>query len=105
MTTFNWQIEQLNCYPQSDNKTNVVFNIHWRCTGTDGNYTGTVYSTASVPAPTDSFTQFADLTKDQVLGWLWANGVDQTATEAAVQQQIDQQANPPVLNLNPPWSV
>ena len=105
MTTFNWQIEQLNCYPQSDNKTNVVFNIHWRCIGTDGNYTGTVYSTASVPAPTDSFTQFADLTLDQVLGWLWANGVDQTATETAVQQQIDNQINPPVLNLNPPWSV
>lgn len=105
MTTFNWQIEQLNCYPQSDNKTNVVFNIHWRCTGTDGNYTGTVYSTASVPAPTDSFTQFADLTKYQVLGWIWASGVDKDSAEAAVQAQIDNQINPPVLNLNPPWSV
>jgi hypothetical protein len=104
-TTFNWEISQLDCYPQADNQTDVVFNIHWRCTGTDGNYTGTVYSTASVPAPTDSFTEFADLTQEQVLGWVWANGVDQASTEAAVQAQIDNQANPPVLNLNPPWSV
>jgi len=105
MTTFTWTVTQLDCYPQYDNQTDVVFNIHWRCTGTDGNYTGTVYSTASVPAPTDSFTEFADLTQEQVLGWVWANGVDQASTEAAVQAQIDNQANPPVLNLNPPWSV
>jgi len=104
MTTFNWQIEQLNCYPQADNQTDVVFNIHWRCTGTDGNYTGTVYSTASVPAPTDSFTQFADLTKDQVLGWLWANGVDQASAEAAVQSQINNQINPPVVSPPLPWA-
>lgn len=106
MTTFNWQIEQLNCYPQSDNKTNVVFNIHWRCTGTDGTYNGSVYSTCSVNYVADTpYTPYADLTKDQVLGWIWANGVDQTATEAAVQAQIDNQINPPVLNLNPPWNV
>jgi hypothetical protein len=104
MTTFNWQIEQLNCYPQSDNKTNVVFNIHWRCTGVDGAYTGTVYSTASVPAPTDSFTEFADLTQDQVIGWIWSSGVDKDSAEAAVQAQIDAQINPPVVSPQLPWT-
>jgi hypothetical protein len=59
----------------------------------------------AVPAPTGTFTPYADLTQEQVLGWIWANGVDQTATEAAVQSQINNQINPPVLNLNPPWSV
>jgi len=43
------------------------------------------------------------LTQDQVLGWVWANGVDKTATEAAVQQQIDNQINPPVVSPPLPW--
>jgi hypothetical protein len=105
MTIFNWKISQLDCYPQVDGQTDVVFTVHWTCSGTDGTYNGNVYSTCSVPAPTDSFTPFADLTKDQVLGWIWANGVDQTATEAAVQTQINNQANPPVVALPPPWNA
>ena len=103
MTTFNWEVSQLNCHPQYDDKTNVVFNIHWRCTGVDGAYTGTIYSTASVPAPTDSFTEFADLTQEQVLGWIWTNGVDKDSAEAAVQAQIDAQINPPVVSPALPW--
>ena len=104
MTIFNWEVSQLNCHSQSDNKTNVVFNIHWRCTGVDGAYTGTVYSTASVPAPTDSFTEFADLTQDQVLGWIWSSGVDKDSAEAAVQAQIDNQITPPVVSPALPWN-
>ena len=104
MTTFNWEISQLNCHPQSDDKTNVVFNIHWRCTGVNGAYTGTVYSTTSVPAPTDSFTPYADLTQEQVIGWIWENGVDQGSAEAAVQAQIDAQINPPVVSPDLPWN-
>ena len=105
MTTFTWNASQLDCYPQSDDKTNVVFNIHWRCTGTDGTHEGTVYSTASVPAPTGTFTPYADLTQDQVLGWIWANGVDQASAEAAVQAQIDNQINPPVVTPPLPWTA
>jgi len=105
MTTFTWNVSQLDCYPQADNQTDVVFNIHWRCTGTDGTYTGTVYSTASVPAPTGTFVPYADLTQEQVLGWIWANGVDQASTEAAVQAQIDAQINPPVVTPPLPWTA
>jgi hypothetical protein len=104
MTTFNWEISQLNCYPQSDDKTNVVFNIHWRCTGVDGSYTGTVYSTASVPEPTDSFTPYADLMQEQVLGWVWTTYGNKNNVEEAVQAQIDAQINPPVVSPALPWN-
>ena len=67
-------------------------------------YSASVYSTCSVPAPSgDAFTPYADLTQAQVLGWIWANGVDQTATEAAVQSQIDGQINPTVVTPPLPW--
>ena len=104
-TTFNWEISQLNCYPQAEGQTDVVFTVHWRLTGTDGTYSGTVYSTCGVTYEAGTpFTPFANLTQDQVLGWIWASGVDKDSAEAAVQTQIDNQANPPVVSPQLPWS-
>ena len=103
MTTYTWTVTQLNCYPQAEGQTDVVFTVHWQLTGTDGTYNGSVYSTCSVPAPTGTFTPYDDLTQDQVLGWIWANGVDQASAEAAVQTQIDNQITPPVTSPALPW--
>jgi hypothetical protein len=94
----------MDCYPQENGNTDVVFTVHWTCSGTQDTYTASVYSTCSVPGPGTPFTPYADLTQEQVLGWIWANGVDQAATEAAVQQQIDNQINPPVVTPPLPWS-
>ena len=105
-TTTNWTVTAMDCYPQEDGNTDVVFTVHWTCAGTDGTYNASVYSTCSVPAPTgSSFTPYADLTQQQVLGWIWANGVDQSATEAAVDQQIQAQINPPVVTPPLPWAA
>ena len=105
--TIVWNISAMNCYPQAEGETDVVFTVHWQCNGTqeqDGKtYNGSVYSTCSVPTPSGSFTPYAQLTQSQVLGWIWANGVDQTATEAAVEQQIQSQINPPVVTPALPW--
>ena len=106
MTDINWTVTAMDCYPQADNETDVVFNVHWTCSGVDGEYNGSVYSTCAVPlSGTGTFTPYADLTQDQVLGWIWANGVDQTATEAAVNQQIANQINPPVVTPPLPWAA
>jgi hypothetical protein len=106
MTTFNWEISQLDCYPQADGQTDVVFTVHWSCTGTDGTYSGNAYSACSVTYVAGTpFTPFADLTQQDVLGWIWAGGVDKDATEAAVQQQIDNQINPPVVSPPLPWNA
>jgi hypothetical protein len=51
-----------------------------------------------------TFTPYANLTQEQVLGWIWANGVDKASAEAAVQTQIDNQINPPVTSPALPWS-
>ena len=98
----------MNCYPQAEGKTDVVFTVHWQCNGTqeqDGKtYNGYVYSTCGVTYTAGSpYTPYADLTQDQVLGWIWASGVDKDATEAAVQQQIDNAINPPVVTPPLPW--
>ena len=103
--TITWSISQLDCYPQADSHTDVVTTAHWQCTGTDGTYTSSVYSTCSFPPPEGAFTPYDQLTQDQVLGWCWANGVDRFATESAVVQQIDAQINPPVVSPPLPWAA
>lgn len=104
-TTFNWTVTAMDCYPQADGETDVVFTVHWTCAGTDGTYSSSVYNTQAVTYTAGSpYTPYADLTQDQVLGWIWAAGVDKAATEAAVQQMIDNQINPPVVTPPLPWS-
>ena len=105
MTTITWNISQLDCVPQAPEGADYVVTAHWQCTGVDGVYSGQVYSTTSFAVVEGAFTAYADLTQDQVLGWVWANGVDKDATEAAVEGQIEAQINPPIVAPPLPWSV
>jgi hypothetical protein len=105
-TTFNWVISALDCVPNTPEGADYVITAHWACVGTDGQYSASVYATCSFPVvQSGSFTPYADLTQDQVLGWVWANGVDKDAAQAAVQQQIDNQINPPVVTPPLPWTA
>ena len=99
-----WTISALDCKPTEGNLTDIVITAHWSCTGTQDGFTTSVYSTCSFSQPGDPFTPYADLTQDQVLGWCWASGVDKDATEAAVQTQLDNLINPPVVTLPLPWA-
>lgn len=72
--TYTWVIEQMNCYPQANGKTDVVFNVAWRLNGTDGKYSATVYGTIGLQPyqAGDPFTPYDQLTEDQVVGWVEA---------------------------------
>ena len=105
-----WSVTRMDCYPQAEGQTDVVFTVHWTCSGVQTNgdttYNGSVYSTCAVTYQAGTpYTPYADLTQDQVLTWCWANGVDKDATEAAVEQQIQNQINPPVIQPPLPWAV
>ena len=108
----SWIIERLLVKPTEGSYTDVVITADWRCNGiettgsgdTEKTYSGTCYGSCSFAPPSDSFTPYPDLTQDQVLGWCFANGVDKTAIEANVSQQIQNQINPPVVVLPLPWA-
>lgn len=105
-TEFTWAVTQMDCYPEVDNETDVVFTVHWTCAGTDGTYNGSVYSTCGVTVNAEEpFTPYADLTEEQVLNWIWTSGVDKDSAEAAVEQQIANQITPPVVNPPLPWAA
>ena len=103
--TYTWEVSRMDCYPQAEGETDVVFTVHWRCNGTDGTYSGTVYGTSGVHYQGGTpFTPYNELTLEQVLAWVWDSGVDKDATEAAVAQQIENQVNPPVVHPPLPWA-
>jgi len=101
--TILWIIERLLVKPTEGSETNVVITADWRCNGTQDQYSGTCYGSCSFQPPSDEFTPYEDLTQEQVLGWCYENGVDKTAIEANVTQQINDQIDPPVVTLPLPW--
>ena len=104
MITLSWIIERLLVKPTEGSLTDVVITADWRCNGTQDQYSGTCYGSCSFQPPSGSFTPYPDLTQEQVLNWCYANGVDKTAIEANVTQQIENQINPPVVTLPLPWN-
>ena len=101
--TIIWLIERLLVKPIEGTLTDVVITADWRCNGTDETYSGTCYGSCSFQPPSGSFTPYEDLTQEQVLQWCYENGVDKTAIEANVTQQINDQIDPPVVTLPLPW--
>lgn len=54
-----------------DGNEDTVFNVHWRITGEDGDYSSSAYGTIALDtSDLSSFTAFADLTNDQITGWV-----------------------------------
>ena len=105
MTTIsiNWIIKQLLVKKTEGELTDVVVTANWSCRGSNGTCSAVLTGCTDFAPPTGSFTPYEDLTEQQVLDWCYENGVDQSAIEANVTQQINDQINPPVVTLPLPW--
>jgi len=106
--TNTWAVQQMDCYPEYEGEADVVFNVHWTLNATDGTYAAGAYGSIGVSLDEGSnFTPFADLTEEQVIGWVQdAMGEEQVdALEAYLAKQIADQANPPVVSPTLPWAA
>ena len=112
--TINWTIDWMDASTQTINgHSEVVLTAGWRCTGTEANtatppvtFTNSIYGTCTFPQPAEggSFTPYAQLTQSQVVGWCLENGVNQAATETAINNNLALQINPLVTQPPLPWS-
>jgi len=113
MTTITWNIEQMSCIPQEEGQTDVVISVAWRVNGIDDTsgtpLYATVYGSQSIAPYTEGapFTPYADLQLAQVIGWVQnAMGESQVAAiNANIEQQIESQINPTVVNPPLPWAA
>ena len=101
--SINWIIKQLLVKKTEGSLSDVVILANWSCRASDGTYSAVLTGCTDFAPPSGDFTPYPDLTQDQVLGWCFSNGVDQSAIEANVTQQINDQINPPVVAPPLPW--
>jgi hypothetical protein len=105
--TNTWSVVAMNAYPEYEGNADVVFVVHWRLDGTDGEHTGGVYGSAGLTLdPEATYVPYGDLTEAQVIGWVKDALGEEAVTgyEANVAQQIADQINPPVVTPQLPWS-
>ena len=98
-----WKIENMIVKPQDGANTDVVVTANWRCTASDNGQMASNYGSMGFASPTGAFTAYPDLTEADVLGWVWANGVDKDAVEANVARELDMLVNPPTAAKPLPW--
>jgi hypothetical protein len=111
--TYTWSINQVECYPEAGGDNQVICIAHWTLDGTDGTYSGSVYGAVGIPLdPKAPFTPYADLTEDQIIGWvkqqLAAGKQGKEAIpglETAVAYQISQQISPDTVAPPLPWAA
>jgi len=97
MNTYTWKINQLECTPSVGDKTNVVAAVHWTCEGTDGTVTGHHNGvTGFMYKEGNGFTPFAELTKDQVMNWVFA-ALEKTADDAYESLDEETKQNQPKI--------
>lgn len=101
--TIIWSITNMTCLPKVDGYTDVVVQVTWKCIGTEGIFTAEQYDINVFSFDPVNFTPYSELTQDQVLSWVWLT-VNQTQIEEVVVAQLNNLANPPVVELPLPWN-
>ena len=99
----NWKIESMVVKPVDGAYTDCVVTAAWRCTASDGEHSASNYGSMGFASPSGDFIAYPDLTEADVLGWVWANGVDKDEVEANVARELEMQINPPTVPKPLPW--
>lgn len=102
--SYEWFIDQILVKPVELDKQNVVCSLIWRCLGTHDEVTGTQFGTIEFKySGVGEFTPYEQLTKNQVLSWCFANGLDRASVEAEVAEEIKDKLSPKIVALQNPW--
>lgn len=96
-----WYINAMDCKPQDGDLTDFVVVVHWtrnaKETINDVEYFASVYGTQSFSAAdVTDFIPYDQLTYEIVCGWLDST-IDVAALDLNLDQQIENQVNPPIV--------
>ncbi len=107
MATYSWDCRTVDTYPSHTDETgttesSVVYNVHWRVTGTEGEHSTTVIGTQTIDtADLSSFTAFADITHDMMVAWTKAAlGTERVSEiESSLDAQLAELSAPSTVTL------
>jgi len=103
--SYAWDVSTVDTYPTKDSNSDVVYNVHWRLTATDGtnkdsdgnNWTATSYGSQGLDTDSiSSFTAFGSLNAAKVQGWVEAalTADKVTTMKASLDAQITEKITP-----------
>ena len=105
--SYTWDFPQLEVAPSLDGHEQVVTTVHWKLTATEDGYTASCYGSVGLDAPGTPYTEFANLTKEQVTGWVKAKideGRQKVADlETGLAGNIAAQKQPKTVSMKPPF--
>jgi hypothetical protein len=99
---FAWKFQQIDVAPSYKGLSDVIRAVHWRYVGTDADVSAEAFGLQDLndPDPAD-FTPEADVTSEQVQGWvtelLGDDGV--TALQDRIAANIALQQSPPLIPM------
>tara|TARA_R110001592_G_scaffold2368_1_gene14087 strand:+ start:640 stop:987 length:348 start_codon:yes stop_codon:yes gene_type:complete len=103
--SYEWDCKSCDTYPTKSGKSNVVYNVHWKLTATDGSnndsdgnpQTASIYGTQAVSTDDlSSFKNWSSLTNSDVQGWVEAALTADTVTamKASLDAEIAKKITP-----------
>jgi len=108
-TTYKWDCNTVDVYPQENEELNVVYNVYWVVTGTssqtdaEGNfYTARSVGSQQIPLSAENeFIPFENLTNEIVTEWTKTTMGEEVVNniEANVQSEIDELVSPTSITM------
>ncbi len=100
-----WDVVALDATKTVGSLSDVVTNVHWTASDSDGEHSGSSYGSVELAAAdSGSFTAYKDITKDNAIAWVKAAlGSDEvTAIETSIAAQITE-SKTPTVSSGVPW--
>ena len=103
-TKFEWLISACDVILDEGTMKDVITTIHWRYNATNDGFFAETYGASAMGQPTpENFTDYNNVTKEQMVGWL--EGVlDVPAMQESLNAQIELLKNPVTATLPPPFN-
>jgi len=109
--TITWSVTKMGAYPEYMGEQDVVIDVYWSCNGVETIdnvvYKSQEFGVVKLTFNNTSFIPYNQLTPQIVLDWVFSaiGDVEKSNVEKAVQQLIDIQVTPPVINPPLPWVI
>jgi len=92
-----WDVKTVDVYPTKEDHSNVIYNVHWRVSKTEEDYSASSYGTQTLNTDElGSFIDFDSVTTEEVQAWVIAAMGEEAVgdLEASLAAQIEDQKNP-----------
>jgi len=100
--SYSWVINGFDAKISHDSKDNVIYSIHWSYNANKGDHSANMIGSDQVEYNADSFIEYKDLKKSDVIGWLEAK-LNVAKMQESLSGQIALKEAPVDIMLRPEW--